>query len=89
MSEHPTIYDISTDEHRPITQEDVDSLLSIKAAFVSLYESLPSLRQYLLLVAQGKAQPIPIPSLLAENVPAMRSGGTPDGESPRKESKHA
>lgn len=49
------IYDISTDEYRPITQADIDSYINQINAFSELMVGLKALREHALAVGRGKA----------------------------------
>ena len=53
----PRVYDIRTDETRPVTQVDVDELASARAALGMLRMGLRALLEVTLEVQQGKRPP--------------------------------
>jgi hypothetical protein len=56
MVELNYIYDITTDEYRPVTQQDVDSWRDQLSAFGELMVGLKALREHALEVARGKTE---------------------------------
>lgn len=54
MAEAFTVYDISLDERRPLTQEDLDTFKNVYSAFGMRHEAEKALTALTLAVGQGK-----------------------------------